>query len=228
MDALTLACGNTPWATDVFAPVGEVAQLPLVPGREELDPLLARAAGGRLVVGGTDASLAAVVLRLLRRELLESVVVAYVPADPDSEAAAVWRLPTEIDAALRIARSGEAEPVPLIRDDNGGVLVGRGVLGPVRGVVYCDDDVVLRGQASTLEVFPDAEASADTSRNGLTVRVTRRGLLGKRVSNADGRAVQIGCLPATVERDGVPYERPVDKWTWYRHTTDWRLVRGLV
>lgn len=228
MDALTLACGNASWATDAFDPVGEVARLSLVPDRDELDPVLDRAAGRRLLVGGTDASLAAVVQRLLRRDLLETVVVAYVPSDPGSDAAAVWRLPSDLDAALRVARHGDPEPVPLIRDDNGGVLVGRGVIGPVRGVVYCDDDLVLRGQASTLEVFPDAEASADTRRNGLTVRVTRRGLLGKRVSNADGRAVQIGCLPAIVERDGVAHARPVDKWSWYRHTTDWRLVRGLV
>jgi len=26
----------------------------------------------------------------------------------------------------------------------------------------------------------------------------------------------------------VPFDRSVDKWTWYRHTQDWRLVRGVL
>lgn len=223
MDALALACGNAPVDQVVEAvPVSEV------PDRAEIDPVLERLGGRRLVVVGSDAALAAVVLRLLRTSKLAEVPVGYVPVDPSSEAALVWGLPVERDRALAVALRADAERAPLIRDDNGGVLVGLGELGPVRGVAYCDDEQVLRGQASSIEVTPDPAASADTSRDGLTVRVTRRGLLGRRVAEATGRAVQIGCLPLLVERDGVAHSRPVDKWSWYRHTEDWRLVRGLL
>lgn len=223
MDALALACGNTP-VDDVL----EAVPVSDVPDRVEIDPVLARLDGRRLVVVGTDAALAAVVLRLMRTERLAEVVVGYVPLDPSSEAAAVWGLPVERDRALSVALRADAERAALIRDDNGGVLVGLGVLGPVRGVVYCDDDLVLRGQASRVEVTPDRAASADTSRDGLTVRVIKSGLLGRRATDGSGRAVQIGCIPLIVERDGVAHPRPVDKWSWYRHTEDWRLARGLV
>ena len=43
---------------------------------------------------------------------------------------------------------------------------------------------------------------------------------------AIGRAVQVGCLPATLVHDGVAHPRPVTRWAWYRHVADWLLVRG--
>jgi hypothetical protein len=42
---------------------------------------------------------------------------------------------------------------------------------------------------------------------------------------AVGRAVQVGCRPATLVRDGVVHPRPVTRWAWYRHVADWLLVR---
>ena len=47
---------------------------------KEIDPLLT----GRVLVVGDDADLAAVALRLLRRELLDAVVVGYAPASADA------------------------------------------------------------------------------------------------------------------------------------------------
>jgi hypothetical protein len=36
--------------------------------------------------------------------------------------------------------------------------------------------------------------------------------------------VQIASDPARVVRDGVPYPRPVDRWTWYADDrVRWRL-----
>ncbi|HEX2297127.1 MAG TPA: hypothetical protein VHH34_01180, partial [Pseudonocardiaceae bacterium] len=107
-------------------------------------------------------------------------------------------------------------PAPLVRDDAGGLLAGLGVVAPVRGVAYCDDDPVLRGRAARLEVQPDPQ-------RGLVVRVLRRGLFGYRVCQASaGRAVQLGCAPTAVWRDGIA-SRTTDRWTWYRHTQDWLL-----
>lgn len=203
-------------------PAGSAA-IPERPGREELnavpefvaDPL------SRVIVAGSDADLAAVVLRLLRTERLGKVAVGYLPAAADSEVARLWGLPVDPLAAFTLATEGEPDAVPLVRDDVGGVLLGRGELRPMRGVAYCDDTLVLRGQASRLECHPAAP-------DGVAVRAARIGTFGLRSSSAVGRAVQVGCLSATVVSDGVPHPRPVTKWTWYRHTEPLRLVRGML
>jgi hypothetical protein len=231
MTILALRCPawSGPLPLDAAVPVHAV---PARPGRAELDPLLDplldprldsrldSAGPSRLVVAGTDADLAAVVLRLLRTERLADVAVAFLPTESDSAVADTWGLPTDPARAGVLARHGEPDRVPLVRDDAGGVLVGRGELRPVRGVVWCDDQLVLRGRASRLVVTPAAPA-------GVQVQAVRRGLLGRRVHAAWGRAVQIGCLATGLVRDGVRHERPVTRWTWYKHTEDLRLVRGL-
>lgn len=194
----------------------ETWQVPHRPGKDALAPVLAGLGGRRLVVCGTDADLAAVALRLLRNEALGDVALGYVPA-VRSEAAVNWGLPQQPAAALRRALDGEPARVPLVRDDNGGVLVGLGVLAPVRGVVYGDEHRLLRGPASRIEVRPAAGA-------GLAVRVVRRGLLAGRVRTATARACQFGLEPASPVSDGVRHPRTVTRWTWYRHTEDLQVV----
>lgn len=213
-DALVLTCGKTRWP----GPTAGVRVIAVAarPGREELAGVLAELDGRRLVVCGTDADLNAVVLRLLRTEAL-TTPVGFVASSASSVVARRWRLPASAAAAADLALHGEPTPVPLLRDEAGGVLVGLGVIKPVRGIAYCDDELVLRGQASRLEVTPDPE-------RGLLVRVVRRRLLG-RARLAAGRAVQLGCRPTGVLRDGVPTRAP-QRWTWYRHTEDLRLVRS--
>ncbi|WP_291409421.1 hypothetical protein [Actinophytocola sp.] len=169
---------------------------------------------GHVVVHGGDADLSAIVLRLLRIERLD-VAIGYVPVDPGSPAAKLWRLAKDtVDAAL----DGSESRVPLVRDDAGGVLLGLGVLAPVRGTVYCDDDVPLRGPAERVEVRPDPVL-------GLEVRVVRKGLLRNKTSTLTGRAMQYGGDPVSPVRDGVTHQRPLRRWTWYRHTDDLRVVR---
>jgi hypothetical protein len=216
-----LLCGQDTAAPDPVDGL-RVQRLPARPGKRDVDPLLTTGGDTHLVVQGTDADLAAVVLRLLRKDRLSVTTVGYVPTEPSSAVATLWRLPARPEQALRVALHGDVDPVPLIRDDCGGVLLGRGVVAPVRGVGYCDDDVALRGQARRIEVEPDTDGGA-----GLTVTVTK-GTLFKRTSSFAGRAFQLGCLPAVPVSDGVPYDRPMTRWTWYRHTQDLRLVRGLV
>jgi hypothetical protein len=179
--------------------------VPARPGREDVDPVLDKAR--RLVVLGDDADLAAVVVRLLRRERLD-IEIAYVPTVRRSPVAAAWRLPRD-PAAL--ALDGPARPAPLIRDDAGGVLVGRGLVRDVDGEAYCDNALVLRGRARKLIVVPGEEGVS--------------ALPGRRVRAATGRALQLGCTGARVEVDGVPHPREVTRWVWYRHTADWLLVR---
>ncbi|MFT7835101.1 hypothetical protein Q5530_02995 [Saccharothrix sp. BKS2] len=219
---IVLACGNTQSPAVTDGDRFEVRRVASRPGRDEVDPVLAELGDGRLVVHGTDADLSAVALRLLRAERLTEVPVGYVPVDRRSAVAELWGLPTDPGRALDLALSGDADRVSLVRDDVGGVLVGRGSLGPVRGVGYGDDTVVLRGQASRIEVTPDPDGGP-----GLLVHVISKRLLGRRVTTTPARAFQLGCLPVEVTSDGVPHPRPMGKWTWYRHTEDLRLVRGV-
>ncbi len=176
---------------------------------------------GRLLVVGDDADLAAVVLRLLRKDLLGSVEIAYATPGRRTPVTDRWDLPLGV-RAVELAANGEVDLVPLVRDDVGGVLVGVGYLGPVTGTVYVDEHRVLRGAAQRLRVEPDRE-------KGLAVTVTRRRFagIGKRPKITLGRAVQIGSAPTTVVRDGIPYDRPMDRWTFYKHTEPLRLVRGI-
>jgi len=225
VDVVALSCGNNAGdgALRMVAHRDDVElhRVPERPGKPHVDPLLTELAGRRLVVLGSDADLAAVVLRLLRTERLAEVPVGYLPASAGSAVAGLWGLPTDPARAFDLAVAGDPDPVPLLRDDSGGVLLGLGVLGPVRGVAYCDNDQVLRGQASRIEVGPDPQGG------GLVVRV-RRGMLLRRTHAAAGRAFEIGCLPTSPVSDGVRHPRSVNRWVWYRHTEDLRLVRGLV
>lgn len=184
------------------------------PGKP-VDPLLT----GRVLVVGDDADLAAVALRLLRRDRLATVELAYATpaATPVTR---LHRLPTGA-AAVELARRGSAAEVTLVRDDVGGVLVGIGELGPITsGTVYVDEHRVLRGGAEWVRVAPD-EAS------GLAVTVGQHrvaGIFGPRPRTTRGRAVQMGMAPTTVRSDGREYPRAMDRWTFYKHTAPLQLV----
>jgi hypothetical protein len=230
-DVVLLTCG------DGAAPAavgGRTVAVAPRPDRADLDPVLAVAALRRLVVAGTDADLAAVLLRLLRTERL-GIELAYVPVDRRSAAARVWGVPFGA-TAVELARQGVAQPVPLVRDDGGGVLVGRGEVRSVYGEAYCDEVLALRGSARRLVVTPWPGDGGGAG--GVTVRASRWGggepdgrvrPVAPRARSghgaATGRAVQLGCLPATLVRDGVAHPRPVTRWAWYRHVADWLLVR---
>ncbi|WP_240157589.1 hypothetical protein [Pseudonocardia broussonetiae] len=207
-----------------FGEVPTVA-LPARPGRDALDPVLAEHHPGRLVVHGTDADLAAVVLRLLRTERLD-VEVAYVPASRRSAAARAWGLPRD---AAALALTGVASPVPLVRDDTGGVLVGAGEIRDLTGECYCDDVLVLRGRTPRLVVAagPGGVAVRAGRGTGLPSGTTIPVPPGSRSGRgaALGRAVQVGGEPFTAVSDGVAHPRPLERRTWYRHTVDWLLVR---
>ena len=133
MAGLVLACGvatgDYPALSERISrdPTTDVRVVPSRPGNTEIDPLLAALGDRRLVVVGTDADLAAVVLRLLRTERLAAVPVGFVPVTGESAAAEVWGLPTGVGAAVDVAFGAEPDRAPLIRDDNGGVLVGVGL-----------------------------------------------------------------------------------------------------
>lgn len=209
-------CGTTLVCGDLADPPGaaNVVRVPARPGKKDIDDVLLD--NKRVIVVGDDADLAAVVVRMMRREVLGSVAVGYVPSGP-SEAAAVWGLPGDPAEALRVATSGEPSPMTLVRDDTGGVLLGLGVLEAVDGEAYCDDELALRGSARRVEVRPNPV--------GVAVRVTR-GRFRRRTAAFRGRAFQYGgTVPIHPVVDGIRRERPLRRWTVYRHTEDLLLVQ---
>lgn len=228
--ALLVNCsahGGTPGGGAGFPADLPAVAVPGRPGRAEIDPLLREHSPRRLVVAGTDADLAAVLVRLLRTERLD-VEVAYVPVRRSSAAARAWGLPRG-RAARELALDGVAGPVPLVRDDVGGVLTGRGEIRGLRGECYCDETLVLRGGAPRLVVAPTPGGVAVRAGHGgwppsgRVRAVPQSSRTGR--GSAVGRAVQVGCLPARVVCDGVAHPRPVERFTWFRHTADWLLVR---
>ncbi|HUO39629.1 MAG TPA: peptidase M50 [Mycobacterium sp.] len=192
-----------------------------VGGSRDIDELASQYR--RLVVVGSDADLAAVLTRLLRSEKLD-VEVGFV-AKHRSAATRAHRLPTGWRAA-RLAASGQAHRVPLIRDDTGAAIVGsatwRGADGPLHGEAVVDDTTLFDGQVFGVRVQPIGEPP------GLRAAVLtqgdrrRRWVVGRWVV---GRAAQLGSTGALVERDGVAAKRPVPRSTFYRHIQGWLLVR---
>lgn len=163
----------------------------------------AAAGSRRLAVVGRDADLAAVLSRLMRRELLD-VEVAHVNG---------W-------LTARRALSGTARRVPLIRDDTGIALLGAALWLPppgaaaIRGEAVVDDTVLFDGEVAGVRIEPTAQLP------GLRATV----LGGGRTRWITGRAAQLGTTGARVDRDGVTGERTVRRSTFYRHTTGWLRV----
>lgn len=183
------------------------------PGKE-IDPLLT----GRVLVIGDDSDLAAVVLRLLRKELLGSVAVGYLSPGP-TPFTLLWGLPVGTDSLLTTKAERE-RAIPIVRDDVGGLLIGAAELSPVDGTVYVDDRRVLLGAVRRIKVRPDSD-------RGLTVTIEQRRMLGLGHSSQEftGRAASFGAPGMTVVSDGVEHRRPVDRWTFYKHTEPLRLMR---
>jgi hypothetical protein len=193
---------------------------------KEIDPLLI----GRVVVIGEENQLAAVVLRMLRRGLLGSpetgppaapTPIGYVPLQRN-EFSTRWKLPVGVDA-VDLACTAAARPIPLVRDDAGGVLISHGEVENPVATAYVDEHQVLAGAAGRLVVRPDPT-------RGLAVTIERRRALRlppKREVHL-GRAVSIGITePTIVVSDGVPRPRPLPRWTYYAHTEPLYLARPV-
>jgi hypothetical protein len=186
MRAVVLNCADESVTTGY-----EVLDVGPRPGKDLVDPVLDH---DRIAVLGTDADFAAVVLRLLRKEKLGSVALA---------------------RRVSALAGGTPEPTTLVRDDNGGVLVGEGTLTDVDGVVYGDSTKLLDGRARRITVRPDPAGVAVT---------VRRGRFG-RAHRSTARAVQFGVHPTKPFSDGVEHPREVERWAWYRHVQDLLILR---
>jgi hypothetical protein len=186
------------------------------PRPEDVAPV---ADAGSVRLRGPVPALAAVLAQLLKADRSAQVPVAWEPAgDRDS---------------LSLARdlgvgTGEERELCLVRDDHGGVLLhhgrieaagdGRRSLSRRIGLAAHHDDItVADGEITRIDVRPDWRA-VDT----IGVTVMTQPLRPTR--HTSGRALQVASDPARVVRDGVPYPRPVSRWTWYAdHRVRWRL-----
>jgi len=170
-------------------------------------------------VRGPVHGLSAVLAVLLKAGRTAVVPVAWEPSgDKDS---------TGLARDLGIG-SGEPRDLTLIRDDHGGVLLhhgrieaagdGRRSLSRRIGLQAHHDDIrVADGDVTRIDVRPDWQA-VDTI--GVTVMVQPL----RPTQRTSGRALQIASDPARITRDGVPYPRPVTRWTWYADDrVRWRL-----
>jgi hypothetical protein len=172
-----------------------------------------------LLVRGPVAALAGVLNQLLKAGRTAEVPVAWEPAN-DEHARALAR-----DIGVG---SGEPRELSLVRDDHGGVLLqhgrieadgdGRRSLSRRLGLqAYHDDVKVADGEVTRIDVRPDWRAVD-------TIGVTVMTLPLRPTLRTKGRALQVASDPARVIRDGVPYPRPVNRWTWYADDrVRWRL-----
>jgi hypothetical protein len=161
----------------------------------------------RVLVVGSDADLASVLTHLLRADRLD-VEVGHVRRP--------WH--------ARRARAGQAQRVPLIRDETGTVIVGAAYWLPpdegartIHGEAVTDDILLFDGDVTGVRIEPTPTMP------GLRASVLSGRMRPKRW--VTGRAAQLGTDAALVVRDGVPTPRPVRRSTFYRHTEGWLQVR---
>ncbi|MGY1822470.1 hypothetical protein [Geodermatophilus sp. SYSU D00079] len=187
------------------------------PARETVAPAVDADA---VLVRGPVPALAAVLAALDKAGRSAQVPVSWEPTDDTAS--------TGLARALGVG-TGEERELGLVRDDHGGVLLHHGRVeaadpgrrGPLArrfgAQAHNDAAKVADGIITRIDVRPEWR-EVDT----LGVAVMTLPLRPAR--RTTGRAVQIACDPARVVRDGVPYPRPVSRWTWYAdHRVRWRL-----
>jgi hypothetical protein len=187
------------------------------PPKDDVEPAVS---AGAVTVRGPVAGLSAVLAALLRSGRVGEVPVAWEPAD-DSSSRGLAR-------ALGIG-TGQQRDLTLVRDDHGGVLLQHGRLeawseDARRGLsrrlglqAHHDALKVADGVVTRIDVRPEWTAVDTIGVSVMTIPL-------RPVRRTTGRAVQVASDPARVIRDGVPFARPVTRWTWYAdYRVRWRL-----
>ncbi|WP_243059634.1 diacylglycerol kinase family protein [Nocardioides sp. SR21] len=90
---------------------------------DELDGVLHRAGSRRIVVAGGDGSLHAVLSALHRRNQLRDAVIGLIPLGTGNDLARAVGIPLDPEEAARALLSGRPQPMDLILDEVGGIVV---------------------------------------------------------------------------------------------------------
>ncbi|CAN5259026.1 hypothetical protein BH24ACT9_BH24ACT9_11620 [soil metagenome] len=191
------------------------------PDRDAFKRAVADIDADRVSVAGPVPALGAVLAALHRRERLD-IAVAWTPSTDPLASGLSRTLGLDHRGRLSGESAGSTRTLSLIRDDQGGVLLARGRItsipkaanasGPTRprfgAQIYHDDQRVADGQIQRVDVLPDWSGE-----DRLKVNVHKQ--LWRRGEITLGRAIQVACDEARIEIDGVPFPRPMTKWTWY-------------
>lgn len=175
---------------------------------EELDAALDRCGDRRLVVAGGDGSLHLAVTRLRARGELSERPIALVPLGTGNDLARAVGLPLDPAEAARLVLTGRHQPMDLLCDDAGGIVVNAvhvgvgaeaaasaGRLKPLLGLLAYPLGAVFAGLRSTgwnLRVEVDGQVLADGRDRALMVGV----------GNGPGIGGGTQLLPHAVPHDG--------------------------
>lgn len=207
MDVLLVVVGLPDPPT---VPGAEVVALPAAPDRAAIDAALDALAGRRLAVAAADAGLAAILKRLLRKEMLASTPVGLLG-------------PQTVRARLGLTGdpvAGDPTPVGLVRDDHGGLVLGEASLTPWDGGgrmwmrSYVDEHSLVGGTVRSFAVVPG---------NGSLTASVRPDRRLARSHARSGRAVTVACDDARLVVDGEPVPRPQSRRSWWYEPDFWSV-----
>ena len=190
---------------------------------EELDAALDACGSRRLVVAGGDGSLHLAVTRLRARGELADRPIALVPMGTGNDLARSLGVPLEPDEAARLVLTGRPQPLDLLVDDVGGVVVNAvhvgvgaeaaeraGRLKPVLGLLAYPLGAVfagLRASGWRLRVEVDGTVLADAHRRSLMVGIGNGRSIGGGTELFPDATPDDGLLDVVVSRATGPLAR---------------------
>lgn len=180
----------------------------------------------RVIVSGTDASLGAVLTRLMRADTMW-VEVAYIPQDPTSPAARLWNVPQATAEAAAFAAEAPIAPASCLRNDSGQVVAGSAEIRLDVGEIVVDSEQLYfstGGRQSRLTGQFGARLTPMVGAPGVEVTSISGAL--RRARSLTGRAVQAGGESIHLLIDAHPHPRTVTHTTFYRHLRDIQAVRN--
>jgi YegS/Rv2252/BmrU family lipid kinase len=219
-DALDIALGVLREETDV-----EVTRTSN-PG--ELDGVLHRAGGRRIVVAGGDGSLHAVVAALHRRHELADRTLALIPLGTGNDFARTLEIPLDPGEAAAALVAGRVRKMDLIVDELGGVVVnnvhagasaqasrrgarwkerlgpyGFGILGYPIGAVLAS----IKPPFVRMRIEVDGQVVADVDEHLLMVSIGNGASVGGGTELTPDADPTDGCLDVMISRATGPVER---------------------
>jgi hypothetical protein len=219
----------------------DVAQI-ADPVDAEIDAVLQRLDGRRLVIDADLAGRCAVLNRLHRLGELDSADTAVLTTEPGAYLSRLG-LPSRRAEQLALAVRATSRLVGVLRDDSGGLCTDGAVLTgwpfhPVAGLTHratsgvaTAQDVARTGREWWVRAVVDDERLSDGRVQKLAVRrlgpdrLEATVQLGRfRRRSYTGRSLQLACDPAQIVADGVERERPRSKRTFWSEPKLWRLA----